>query len=159
MVYLFMKWSTLNNICLCKIFIFVITFNEVEFMIWVVTQVPAFIPCYKLDDMQINTDFNIYSAQELFSIRKMETFKRGIYVTTKISNVFNRFSQIVFIHKIRIQYIPYRLLNKLFYKQEKLFEIYIYSKLHINQLIKQLKQLQHSITKTFTFNIQSPKPI
>lgn len=56
----------------------------------------------------------------------METFKRGIYVTTKISNVFNRLSQIVFIHKIRIQYIPYRLLNKLFYKQEKLFEIYIY---------------------------------
>lgn len=91
----------------------------------------------------------------------METFKRGIYVTTKISNVFNRLSQIVFIHKIRIQYIPYRLLNKLFYKQEKLFEIYIYiySKLHINQLIKQLKQLQHSITKTFTFNIQFPKPI
>lgn len=62
----------------------------------------------------------------------------------------------------KFQYIPYRLLNKLFYKQEKLFEIYIYiySKLHINQLIKQLKQLQHSIiTKTFTFNIQSPKPI
>lgn len=89
----------------------------------------------------------------------METFKRGIYVTTKISNVFNRLSQIVFIHKIRIQYIPYRLLNKLFYKQEKLFEIYIYSKLHINQLIKQLKQLHSIITKTFTFNIQSPKPI
>lgn len=61
----------------------------------------------------------------------------------------------------KFQYIPYRLLNKLFYKQEKLFEIYIYiySKLHINQLIEQLKQLQHSITKTFTFNIQSPKPI
>lgn len=100
-------------------------------MIWVVTQVPAFIPCYKLDDMQINTDFNIYSAQELFSIRKMETLKRGIYVTTKISNVFNRLSQIVFIHKIRIQYIPYRLLNKLFYKQEKLFEIYIYIRNYI----------------------------
>lgn len=97
-------------------------------MIWVVTQVPAFIPCYKLDDMQINTDFNIYSAQELFSIRKMETFKRGIYVTTKISN---RLSQIVFIHKIRIQYIPYRLLNKLFYIQEKLFKIYIYIRNYI----------------------------
>lgn len=26
----------------------------------------------------------------------------------------------------KFQYIPYRLLNKLFYKQEKLFEIYIY---------------------------------
>lgn len=45
--------------------------------------------------------------------------------------VFNRLSQIVFIHKIRIQYIPYRLLNKLFYKQEKLFEIYIYIRNYI----------------------------
>lgn len=100
--------------------------------------------------MQINTDFNIYLAQELFPIRKIETFERGIYVTMKISNIFNC---------LRSQnFCPIYLMN--------------ITKVIILQTREQLKQLQLSTiinktqfnryngaTITETFNIQPRKPI
>lgn len=98
--------------------------------------------------MQINTDFNIYPAQELFPIRKIETFERGIYVTMKISNIFNC---------LRSQnFYPIYLMN--------------ITKVIILQTREQLKQLSTIINKTQfnryngatiteTFNIQPRKPI
>lgn len=98
--------------------------------------------------MQINTDFNIYLAQELFPIRKIETFERGIYVTMKISNIFNC---------LRSQnFYPIYLMN--------------ITKVIILQTREQLKQLSTIINKTQfnryngatiteTFNIQPRKPI
>lgn len=100
--------------------------------------------------MQINTDFNIYPAQELFPIWKIETFERGIYVTMKISNIFNC---------LRSQnFYPIYLMN--------------ITKVITLQTREQLKQLQLSTiinktqfnryngaTITETFNIQPRKPI
>lgn len=98
--------------------------------------------------MQINTDFNIYPAQELFPIRKIETFERGIYVTMKISNIFNC---------LRSQnFYPIYLMN--------------ITKVIILQTREQLKQLSTIINKTQfnryngatiteTFNIQPRKSI